>query len=63
MKCEMTSRGDIRITPENATERYALQAWSDSKSSGLSSATFIVDLTPPPMAPAMPCNPQHIKEF
>lgn len=63
MKVEFNSHGDLRITPENSTERYALKAWSDGKKAGKIAGRFVIDVTPPPMPPSMPSNPEHVAEF
>lgn len=63
MKAELNGSGDIVITPETATERYALQAWSNERQPGLIAGRFVIDLTPPPRAPSMPKDSKYIKEF
>lgn len=62
MRVELSLRGDVVITPDNATERYALRAWADRKNNE-GKGNFVLDLSPPPMPPSMPGNPEHILEF
>lgn len=63
MKVEFNSQGNLRITPENSTERYALKAWAEGKKAGKISGRFIIDVTPPPMPPSMPTSSEHVTEF
>jgi len=63
MKVELNTRGDLVIKPENATERFALQAWADGKQAGKIAGCFVIDLTPAPMPPSAPNDPKYVKEF
>lgn len=63
MHISFSEVGDLVITPDNATERFALRAWIDQRSVNAIPPHFVIDLTPQPAAPSKPTNPDHVKRF
>lgn len=62
MKIDFNSRGDLVVKPENFVERLALTAWIKDRGTFTQPRKILVDLTPQPMPPFPPDNPDHVIE-
>lgn len=63
MQINMSERGDIVIKPETSIERYALKAWAEGKKTGKIAGCFVIDVTPPPIAPTPAPDNRYVTEF